>query len=126
MIYLGNKPVGLLAILPEWAKFGNTELNFNQYQQWDTANMFFSDSYVKSVISNLPAQKYKIIFENNTENTRAGQYIMFTKNNNAEIVNISVMRVGLTQVQGSSYGIDVYENAKGIIYINTKEVTPNA
>lgn len=126
MIYLGDKPVGLLAVFPEWIRFGNTELNFNQYQRWETANLFFSDSYVNSIISNLPARSYKIIFENNTENTRAGQYIFFTKNSDATIVDISVMRVGLTQIQGSAYGIDVYENAKGIIYINTKEVTPNA
>ena len=32
MIYLGDKPIGLLAILPEWAKLNSTKLEFNQYK----------------------------------------------------------------------------------------------
>ena len=125
MIYLGNKPIGLLAVLPEWAKINSVKLEFNQYQSFDTAIFFFNDIYVKSVIDSLPSGTYKIIFENNTTNTRAGEWIIFTNNSGTSISNIQVKRVGLG-VQGSGYGVDVYEGAEGIIYQNTKEVTPNA
>lgn len=125
MIYLGDKPIGLLAILPEWAKLNSTKLEFNQYQSFDTATLFFSDSYVNSIISQLFDGTYKIEFENNTNNTRAGLWISFVKQGSA-FSDIKVSRVGMTGTQGSSYGIDVYENAEGIIYISSKEVTPNA
>ena len=125
MIYLGNKPIGLLAILPEWAKLNNPKLEFSQYQSFDTANFFFSDSYVNSIISQLSNGSYKIEFENNTNNTRAGLWISFTKQEDV-ISDIKVSRVGMSGTQGSAYGIDVYENAKGIIYRATREVTPNA
>lgn len=125
MIYLGDKPIGLLAILPEWAKLSNTKLEFSQYQSFDTANFFFSDSYVNSIISQLSNGSYKIEFENNTNNTRAGLWISFIKQEDV-ISNIAVSRVGLSGTQGSAYGVDVYENAEGIIYRATKEVTPNA
>lgn len=119
MIYLGNKPVGLLSILPEWTPYNNTKLEFNQYQSFDVATLFFSDSYVNSFISILPSgNTYKMIFENNTNNARAGQWITFTKNNGT-LDNVTVMRVGLATPQGSSYGVDVYENAECVIYINT-------
>ena len=68
MIYLGNQPVGLLAILPEWTKLSNTKLEFNQYQSFDTATFFFADSYVSSIISQLSNGNYKIVFNNNTNN----------------------------------------------------------
>ena len=125
MIYLGNKPVGLLAILPEWVKINNVKLEFNQYQSFDTATLFFSDSYVNSIISQLSNGSYKIVFENNTNNTRAGLWISFIKREN-EFSDITVSRVGMSGTQGPRYGIDVYENAEGIIYISSKEVTPNA
>lgn len=125
MIYLGDKPIGLLAILPEWAKLNSIKLEFNQYQSFDTANLFFFDSYVNSIISQLSNGTYKIEFKNNTNNTRAGLWISFVKQGSA-LSDIIVSRVGMTGTQGSSYGVDVYENAEGIIYISSKEVTPNA
>lgn len=125
MIYLGDKPIGLLAILPEWAKLSNIKLEFSQYQSFDTANFFFSDSYVNSIISQLSNGSYKIEFENNTNNARAGLWISFIKQESA-ISDIKVSRVGLSGTQNASYGVDVYENAEGIIYRATKEVTPNA
>lgn len=125
MIYLGNKPIGLLATLPEWAKLNNIKLEFSQYQSFDTANFFFSDSYVNSIISQLSNGSYKIEFENNTDNTRAGLWISFIKQESV-ISDIKVSRVGMSGIQNASYGVDVYENAEGIIYRATKEVTPNA
>lgn len=125
MIYLGNKPIGLLAILPEWAKLRNIKLEFSQYQSFDTAILFFSDNYVNSIISQLSNGSYKIEFENNTNNTRAGLWISFTKQEDS-ISNIAVSRVGMSSTQNAGYGVDVYENAEGIIYRATKEVTPNA
>ena len=125
MIYLGNKPVGLLAILPEWGKLNSIKLEFSQYQSFTTATLFFSDNYVNSIISQLSDGNYKIIFNNNTDNTRAGQWITFKKTDDS-ISNIQVMRVGLQKPEGFSYGVDVYEGAEGIIYIPLKEVTPNA
>jgi len=125
MIYLGNKPIGLLSILSEWAKLNNPKLEFSQYQSFDTASFFFSDSYVNSIISQLSNGSYKIEFENNTNNTRAGLWISFTKQGD-RISNITVSRVGMSGTQGAAYGVDVYENAEGIIYRATREVTPNA
>ena len=124
MMYLGNKPVGLLAILPEWAKLNNIKLEFSRYQSFDTATLFFSDSYVKSIISQLSNGTYKIEFENNTNNPRAGLWISFVKQESA-LSNIVVSRVGMSGTAGSTYGVDVYENAEGIIYGSTKEVIPN-
>ena len=125
MMYLGDKPIGLLAILPEWGKLSNIKLEFSQYQSFDTTTLFFSDSYVNSIISQLSNGAYKIEFENNTNNTRAGLWISFVKQGSA-LSNITVSRVGMSGTQGSGYGVDVYENAEGIIYRATKEVTPNA
>lgn len=125
MIYLGNKPVGLLVdILPTWVKLNSLKLEFNQYQSFDTTNLFFSDRYVNSIVSQLSNGSYKIEFENNTNNTRAGLWISFTKQEEA-LSNITVSRVGMSGTQGANYGVDVYENAEGIIYKATKEVTPN-
>ena len=125
MIYLGRNPIGLLASLPEWAKLNTLQLEFNSYQTFDTATLFFSDAYVNSIVSQLSKGNYKIIFEDNTNNTRAGQWISFTKGNT--ISNIIVMRVGMSAPTASaSYGVDVYENAKGISYISSKEVAPIA
>lgn len=124
MIYLGKNPVGLLAILPEWAKLSSTKLEFNTYQTFDTATLFFDNAYVSSIVSQLSKGNYKIVFENNTNNTRAGQWITFTKGNS--LSNITVMRVGMNSPTSSaSYGVDVYPDATGIIYISSKEVISN-
>lgn len=116
MIYLGNQPIGLLVNMPDWG-YTAKHITFNRFWSFDTALTFFADASVSPIISTLGNKTYKIIFENNTENTRAGQYIKFTIENGSIITSsIKVMRVGMTVPSGSSYGVDVYENADAKIY----------
>lgn len=119
MIYLGKDPIGILATLPEWIETYAT-IEFDTYQNFDTATTFFQDSNVSNIISTLINGYYKIIFNNNTANTRAGIWITFKKTSSG-LTDILVMRKGMTAPQGYTYGVDVYAGASGIIYWNTKE-----
>ena len=114
MIYLGNQAVGIAYNPPEWLYVGIT-IEFNEYHSYDTADLFFNDSSISSALANLSDGKYKLVFENNTSNTRAGQYIKFTVENGSKN-DIGVMRVGLANETNHSYGVDVYSDASAKVY----------
>ena len=118
MIYLGNVAIGIAYNPPEWSYTG-VIIEFDEYYSYDTAILFFADSSINSALTNLSDGDYKMIFENNTSNARAGQYIKFTLTNGSRS-NIRVTRVGLSGDQSESYGVDVYSGASAKVYKNTK------
>ena len=119
MIYLGNVAIGIAYNPPEWSYAGVT-IEFDEYHSYDTATLFFANSSINSALANLSDGNYKMIFENNTSNTRAGQYIKFTFTNGSRS-NVRVMRVGLSGEQTDNYGVDVYSGASAKVYKNTRQ-----
>lgn len=120
MIYLGRNPVGLLAQLPKWRLINSVDVS--EFHNYDTFTAFANSASMSDIISSLSDGDYRIEFVNNTNNTRAGQWITFTMLQNGEYdaATVSVMRVGESSPRsGAAYGINVYEGATINIYSST-------
>lgn len=118
MIYLGNQAIGLLASMPKWFKI-NT-ININEDIVFDTFTQFVNSNLLNTIISQLSSGDYRIVFVNNTNNTRAGQWITFTKNNAGEFQQISVLRIGAANpLPGAVYGVNVYSGSSIELYEST-------
>lgn len=110
MMYLGNKAVGINNEVVGHRYTVNIAVNYS-YITMDN----FMNALVYPLLSSPPNDKslfIDILFEDNTNNTRAGEYIRCVWSGGNSNSSIDVKRIGDNVFHSASYGVDVYSGAK--------------
>jgi len=86
-------------------KFLDESISVTQYKSYDTSYNLLSEILPDGML-NKDFFMIDVIFENNTSNSRAGEYISYAK----KLSNTfsSVKRIGNSEYDSPAYGVDVY------------------